>query len=195
MLGQIAPVRSDVAKRRRGAALIGLEPPGIVGILEEPVLQIVAVQKVRRTDVASSNGHASLLDERIPAVVERDRMDDAGAFRFVEKRSCLGAGHRQRLVGHDVLAPGDRGTGHRVVQVVRRRDVHDVDTGVVEQRLEATVASRNTERLRLVASRGVARGGKRHDVDEAQPPYGVDVVRADEAGADKTHPDAFDADH
>ena len=66
VLGQIAPVRSDVAKRRRGAAFVGLEPPGIVGILEEPVLQIVAVQKVRRADVASSNGQARLLDERIP---------------------------------------------------------------------------------------------------------------------------------
>ena len=72
---------------------------------------------------------ARLLHERVAAVVERDRVHDAGLRRLIEQLLRFGGGHRQRLVGHDVLTLGDRGGVDWVVQVVRRRVVHDLDAG------------------------------------------------------------------
>ena len=45
VLGQIAPVRTDVGDGCRRAALRGLDAPGIVGFFDEPVLKIPPVQK------------------------------------------------------------------------------------------------------------------------------------------------------
>ncbi len=59
VLRQIAPVRSDVAERRRRAALVGLEAPGIVRVLEQPVLKVVAVHEARRADFAASRSRAA----------------------------------------------------------------------------------------------------------------------------------------
>ena len=42
VLREIAPVRADVAERGRRAALVRLEPPGVIGVLQQPVLQVVA---------------------------------------------------------------------------------------------------------------------------------------------------------
>ena len=52
VLREIAPVRADVAERRRGAALVRLEPPRVVRVLEQPVLQVVADEEMRLADVA-----------------------------------------------------------------------------------------------------------------------------------------------
>ena len=81
VLRQIAPVRPDVAERRRGAALVGLEPPRVVGVLEQPVLQVVADEEVRLADVAARDRVPRLLHERVAAVVEGDGVDDAGFRR------------------------------------------------------------------------------------------------------------------
>ena len=51
-------------------------------------------------------------------------------------------GHRQRLVGDDVLAFGDRRRVDRIVQIVGRGVVDDLDVRVVEQRLVAAVGLR-----------------------------------------------------
>ena len=139
VLREIAPVRSDVAERGRGAALVGLEPPRVVGVLEQPVLQVLADEEMRLADVAARDRVPRLLDERVAAVVERDRVDDAGLVRGVEQLLRLRGRHRQRLVGDDVLALGDRRGVDRVVQVVRRGVVHDLDIRIVEQRLVAAV--------------------------------------------------------
>ena len=82
-----------------------------------------------------------------------------------------------------------------VVQVVRRRVVHDLDVGIVEQRLVAAVRLARAERLRLLLGRRLAAPGDRDDVDEAEPPDRIDVMRPDEAGADETHPDPFHGVH
>ena len=132
-----------------------------------------------------------LLHERVAAVVERHRVDDAGLRRLIEQLLRFGGGHRQRLVGHDVLALGDRRRVDRVVQVVRRGVVHDLDVWVVEQRLVAAVRLRHAERVRLRFRGGIAAAGDRHDIDEAQPSHRVDVMGADEAGAHNPHPDPF----
>src|SRR5204863_8093769 len=81
MLREVAPVRSDVAERRRGAALVWLQPPRVVGVLEEPVLKILADEKVGFADVAARNHVPRLLDERVASIVERHRMNDAGFCR------------------------------------------------------------------------------------------------------------------
>ena len=140
VLRQIAPVRSDVAERRGGAALVRLEAPRVVGVLQQPVLQVV--RRATKCGVPMSprgDRVPRLLHQRVAAIVERHRVDDAGLGRLVEQRLRLGRGHRQRLVRDDVLALGDRRRVHRVVQVVRRRVVDDVDVGIVEQRLVAAV--------------------------------------------------------
>ena len=51
-----------------------------------------------------------------------------------------------------MLAPGDRRGNHRVMQVIRRRDVHDVHVGIVEQRL--VIARSFSERRAPAPSRG-----------------------------------------
>ena len=66
-------------------------------------------------------------------------------------------------------------------------------SGIVEQRLVAAVGLRHAQRLGLLLRGRLAAAGDRHDVDEAEPPHRVDVMRADESGADDTHPDSFQA--
>ena len=126
VLGQVAPVRADVAERRRRAALLRLEAPRVVGVLEQPVLQVLAVHERRRADVAAGDGEPRLLDERVAAVVEGDGVDDAGLDGEVAQRLRLGRGHRQRLVRDDVLALGDRRGVDRIVQRVGRAVVDDL---------------------------------------------------------------------
>ena len=85
VLRQVAPVRSDVGNRRRRAALFRIEAPRIVRVLEEPVLQVVPVQKVRRADVAAGDRESRLLHQRVTAVVERHRRNDARALGLVDQ--------------------------------------------------------------------------------------------------------------
>ncbi len=191
VLRQVAPVRADVAERRRGAALVGLEAPRVVGVLEQPVLQVVADEEVRLADVPARDRVPRLLHERVAAIVERDGVDDPGLGGLVDELLGFRRGHRQRLVGDDVLALGNRRRVDRVVQVVGRGVVHHVDVGVVQERVVAAVGLRHPERIRLRSGRGVAAAGNGHDVDEPQPPDRVNVVRTDKAGAHDAHPDPF----
>ncbi len=191
VLRQIAPVRSDVAERRRRAALVGLETPRVVRVLEQPVLQVVADQKMRRADVAARDHVPRLLHERVAAVVERHRVDHAGLRRLIEQLLRFLGGHRERLVGDDVLPLGDRGRVDGVVKVVRRRVVDDLHVRVVEQRLVAAVRLGDSERLRFRGGRVLVTGRQGDDVHEPQPPHGVHMMRSDKPCADDPHPDPF----
>ena len=191
MLRQVAPVRADVAERRRGAALVGLEPPRVVGVLEQPVLQVVADEEVRLADVPARDRVPRLLHERVAAIVERHGVDDPRLGRLIDQLLGFSRGHRQWLVGHDVLALGNRRRVHRIVQVIWRGVVYHVDVGVVQEGVVAAVGLGHAERVRFCPCRGVAAAGNRHDVDEPQPPDRIDVVRADKARADNPHPDPF----
>ena len=51
VLREVAPVGADVPQRRRGASLVGFEPPRVIGVLDQPVLQVMAVDEARRADV------------------------------------------------------------------------------------------------------------------------------------------------
>ena len=191
VLRQIAPVRADVAERRGGAAFVGLEPPRIVGVLQQPVLQVLADQEMRLADVAARNREARLLDQRVAAIVERHRMDDAGLGRGLEQLLGFRRGHRQRLVRDDVLALGDRRRIDRIVQIVGRGVVNDLDLGVVQQRFITAVRLARAERLRLGFGRGLAAAGHRHHVHEPEPPDRVHVVGSDEARSHDPHADSL----
>ena len=191
VLREIAPVRPDVPQRRRGAAFVGLEPPGIVGVLEEPVLQVVADEKVRLADVAARDRVPRLLHERVAAVVEGDGVDDAGFRGLVEKLLPVRRRHRQRLVRDDVLALGDRRGVDRVVEVVRRRVVHDLDLGIGEQRLVAAIGPARPERLRLLVRRRLAAARDGDHVHVPETPDGIHVMRAHEPRTDNPHPYPF----
>ena len=118
-------------------------------------------------------------------------MHDAGLRRLVEELLGLGGGHRQRLVGDDVLALGDRGGVDGIVEVVGCGVVDDLYGRVVEQRFVAAVGFRHAEGIRLGLRRCVAAARDGHHVDKAQPPDCVYVMRADKTGPDNPHPDAF----
>jgi hypothetical protein len=150
-------------------------------------------QEARRPDVAARDRMPRLLHERIAAVIERDGMHDARLLRLVDQLLGFRGGHRQRLVGNHVLFLRDRGGIHGVVQVVRRRVVHDLNGRIVEQRLVAPVGLGNAKRVRLLLRRLLAAAGNRQDVHEPETPHGVHMMRADEAGADDAHPDTFHA--
>ena len=188
VLRQVAPVRADVAERRRRAALGRVEAPRVVGVLEQPVLQVVAVDEVRRADVAAGDGVPRLLHERVAAVVEGDGGDDARAPRLLDQPLRFGGRHRQRLVRDDVLAPGQRGRRHLVVQVVRRRVVDDLHVGVVDRAPgSCRIRVGRPSASAFALARRVAAAGHGHDVHEAEPPHGIDVMRPDEARTHQSH--------
>ena len=191
MLHEIAPVRSDVGDGGARAALLGLEAPREIGRLDEPVLEVAAVDEMHRPDVAGGDHLARLLDERVAAVVERDGVHDAGLLGRAPQVARVVGGHRERLVGDDVLAPRERSLDHRNVEEVRRRVVNDVDVGVGNQLFVAAVRLRDAERVGFRSRRFLRARGDRNDVDEPEASHGVDVVDADEAGADEAHSDAF----
>jgi len=81
VLDQVYPVRADVAEGKAGAAVFGLEPPGEVRWLQQPVLQVGAVDEMDRAQVTRGDHRPRLLHHRVAAVVEHHGVDDAGSAR------------------------------------------------------------------------------------------------------------------
>ncbi len=88
-----------------------------------------------------------------------------------------------------MLAVRERGVDHRAVHGVGRGDVDHVHRGIGSQRLVAGVRLGNVERLRFCLRRRLGARRNRDDVDEPEPAYGIDVMSADEAWTDKSHPE------
>ena len=88
-----------------------------------------------------------------------------------------------------MLLARERRHDHRNVQVVRRGVVDDVHLRIGDERLVAAVCLRHAERFGLSLRRSVAARGNRDDVDEAEAPDRVDMMSADETGADQAHSD------
>ena len=105
---------------------------------KQPVLEVVAGDEADVAEAAVGDELANVLVERVEADVEVDRVD--GPLRAASStRPADSVGrHRQRLLAHDVLAGGEDRLRLRDVEVVRGRDVDDVDARVVEDRVEAT---------------------------------------------------------
>ena len=189
VLNEIAPVRADIADRGTGPALLRLESPREVCGFEQPVLKVAAVNEVQCTQVAGGDHRPRLLDQRVAAIVEGDRMHDASACRGVEQAAGLGSSHRQRLVRDNVFVMGERRHDHRRVQIIGRRVVHDVYVRIARERFVAAVGLRHPERVGLSSRRFLSTARDRNDVDEAKSPHRINVVHADKARADEAHAD------
>ena len=149
VLHEVAPMRSDIADGGARASLVDLEAPRVVGRVEQPVLQVGAVDEVQRPQLAGRDERTRVLNERIAAIVERDGMDDAGTLGGLKQRARLGRRGGQRLVRDDVLAALERRHDDRRVQVVRCGVVHHVHVGIGDERLVAAVGPRDAEHLGL----------------------------------------------
>ena len=100
----------------------------------------------------------------------------------------LGGGHGQRLLADDMAAGGEDLSRLRHVQVVGRRDMHDLDRLVVEERLQRGVGPGDTEGGRPLRAAFRSAAEDPADVD-ADATEGFHVDGADEAGADDGGPD------
>ena len=80
VLSKIAPVRPDVTQSGGGAAFLRIEPPGIIGFFQKPVLKVIAMEKCGSPDIPLRDGMAGLLHQRIAAVIERDSSNDLRPF-------------------------------------------------------------------------------------------------------------------
>ena len=136
-------MRADVAHRAQLSGPLGLEAPVPVGRLREPVLQVAAVDVPDLAQLACADARARLLHDRVEADVEVRAVDEARLLGALEKLRRLLGGQRERLLADDVLAGFERRQHLRVVEVVRRREVHDVDLLVGEHGLVRLVDRRD----------------------------------------------------
>ena len=83
-------------------------------------------------------------------------MNQPGSLGGGEHLGRLPAVHRERLLADTVLARGEHRLRLLGVEAVRRGDVNDVDSVVVEHRLEARIRLREARGERLL---GRALGG------------------------------------
>ena len=77
------------------------------------------------------------------------------------------------------------------MQIVRRGVVNHLNVRIVEELLVAAVRPACAERFRFPVGGRLVAARDRDHVDVAKTPHGVDVMRADEARTDDTHPDPF----
>jgi len=139
----VDPVRADVAHRPQLAALGGEQAPVVVGLMQQPVLEEVALDVDDLAEVAARDHGAHLQDggEEAAHVVDRehralfaallDRGDDAGGF---------GRGHAQGFFTDDVLALGEGVEALLNVGLVGRGDVDDVNVRAAVQGAVVVVA-------------------------------------------------------
>ena len=106
------------ATARKAAALIGEHPPVVVGVVEQPVLRITAVDGKDPPHLAAGDAVAGFQVERIePNVVAHAGRQPLALGQFDQLARLL-RGHGQRLFADHVLAGGDDPLGEFVVQHV-----------------------------------------------------------------------------
>ncbi len=162
----------------------GLEPPVPVLGCREPVLEVAAVHGPDLPELAGTHPLARLLHERVEADVEVRAVHEPAPLGQLDELGGLRGGHRERLLADDVLARLERLLHLRVVEVVRRRQVDDVDPVVGEDRVVALVCPGEPLRRRALG-RG-ARDARDLDPDPSQR---VDVDGTDEARPDDRGPE------
>ena len=152
-LREVHPVRADVGDRAQRAALLRLEAPVPVGRIEQPVLQVAAVDVPDVAQRADAHERPRLVDHRVEAKVEVRAVDEPAPLGELEQLGRLRRGRRERLLANDVLA-GRQGIAYlAVMEMVRGRHVDDVDPLVGEQRLVALVRRGEPLRLRSLGGR------------------------------------------
>ena len=108
------------------------------------------------------------------------------ACQFDQALRFLGR-HRQGLLADHVLSGGDRIAGDREMRVVRRADMHCVDSRIVQQ---LAVVARRTGDSQQLPELGCEVGGLvryRDDFGRGLPPDVFDVDAAHESGPDHRH--------
>ena len=180
-LGEVAPVRTDVRERTRGAAEVLVDAPIVILWTHQPVLEVAAVDQRHRPAFSRADALARLTHRRVVPVDERD---GGHALRIGGR---VGQGvraervERQRLLADHVLAGGERRFGEPSMQVVRRADVHDVHIGRGHQRLRRIEGALCSQQRRSTLGSGRRRGC---DTDElgAREPSRACVNGTDEPG-------------
>ena len=182
MLGEVEPVRAEVADDVRRARAGRIEAPARGGE-EDVVAEVAAVDERDLADRARGDVDAHLLDERIAARVVAGRVHEPALRGRVDQRPALRGRDRERLLADDVHPALERGERLLGVDVVRRADVEDVDVLGVEQLDEIGVRPAFAEGLRAL-ERAPAH---RRDLDADRPQRdrvdAADVARADDRGA------------
>ena len=139
------------------------------------------MHEVHAPGLTRADALARLADGRVEAVDERNRglavrRGGCGHEQLRSRRV-----HGERLLADHVLAGGERGSRERLVKVIRRADVHDVEVGVLHELLGGRGRAIGAEGAcgRLGA---LGRGRRdRHDARAGQA-GGAGMDGADEAG-------------
>ena len=119
---------------------------------------------------------------RVEADVEVGAVDEAASLRELDELRGLLRVDREGLLADDVLARLQCRPRLRVVELVRRRQMNDVDAIVGEHLLEAVVRLGKRDRPALGA-RPLRRGADDAEDLYAESAQCVDVHDADEAGS------------
>ena len=111
-------------------------------------------------EFATCDHFAREAEHRVAEIVETHLRLHAGPLGGIGHFAGVGGERRQRLFAIDVLARRDRRQRHLLVQRIRRRDAHDVDIGIGDQRPPFRGRTREAERG------GGLRGGQVVDVGD-----------------------------
>src|SRR5215471_20054544 len=103
--------------------------------------------------MASRDGMARLLDQRVAPVIECDRRDDTRAPGLLGKLTGLRGRGGQRFIRDHVLSPGESRGDHWIVQVIRCRNMDDLDFRISDERFIAPVSFPRTKLLCFPSTR------------------------------------------
>ena len=161
-----------------------VQPPRVVGVPRQPVLEPGARGHAHGARVPAAEAQRHLQHHGVVAVAEVDPGDDALLLRQRGELLRLVQGHGERLLREDVLPPLDGRLVHGEVQAVGRARVDHVDRRVGQDLGVVPVDFLDVVLLRRLSRElgvGVRDAFHRDPADAAQ---GLDVDRADVAGAD-----------
>jgi hypothetical protein len=125
----VDPVRADVAHGAEFAALAGEHAPVVVGLMQQPVLEEVALHVDDPAEVAARDHRAHLQHggEEAAHVVHREDGPFLPPFFTASTTFESRRGHAERLFADDVLAHLERLEALLDMNLVRRGDVDDID--------------------------------------------------------------------
>ena len=168
VLRHVAPVRADIGHGSRGAALLGVDAPVPVGVVEQPVLRIGALHDEDFAQVAVFAHAAHVLDHRVVAQIVAGAVAEVLDGGQLDQRGCLRARNGERLLAEHVFAGFERGLRHGKVGRVGRADVDGIDGRIGDD----------------VAQGGFAARGDGVGFDGSQAADSLQMDAAHEAGSD-----------
>ena len=103
-LDQVAPVRADVTERPGGPPCLGIDPPAGRAGVEQPVLQVAAVDQVDRAELLALHAGPHLPHHRVEPVGERHGVDHARSLGRGRRLLGVVEADAQRLLAQHMLA-------------------------------------------------------------------------------------------